>query len=220
MNRELRRYALITLLVVSVVFMIQLTNSGAMRQQQDRLVSKKPWRGSEPISIVTVRTKNKQGLETGKAFAEEDDWLDGFSVTVKNTFNKTITAMTIDMVFRREPGDTRPPLGQALHFGPSPITPEYLTRNRNKVIKIGETADLRLNAHTYEFLRRGLEQNGYSGVKRVELVIIEVGFEDGSVFDSGTFYIQDPPNPNDPTKKIPVRRARRQEPENQESTGP
>src|SRR5687767_13333697 len=99
MNRDIRYYALITLLVVSVIFMVQLTKGGAMPQQQDRLVFNRPWRKGQPVDIVTVRTKNRQGVETGKAFSEEDDWLDGFAVTVKNSFNKTITAMTINMVF-------------------------------------------------------------------------------------------------------------------------
>ena len=207
MNRDFRRYAVIVILVVSVVLIFQLTKSGAMSQQEDRLVSRRPWPGVEPVSIVSVNTTNKQGLETGKRFAEDDDWLDGFAVTVKNTYSKTITALEINMVFRREPGDTRPPLGWALHFGPSPTTPEYLQRNRNKVIKVGDTAELRLNEYTYKFLKRAFERNGYSSVKRVELVIVEVGFEDGSVFNSGTFYVQDPANPNDPTKKIPVSKA-------------
>lgn len=114
--------------------------------------------------------------------------------------------MTINMVFRREPGDTRPPFARELHFGPSPIAREYIYRNPNKVIKVGKTADLRLSPHNYKILKRDFEQTGYpSSIKRVELVITEVGFEDGSVFDSGTFYLQDPANPNDPTKKIPVR---------------
>jgi len=205
MNRDIRYYALITLLVVSVIFMVQY-KGGAMRQQQDRLVSKKPWRGGgQPIDIATVRTKNKQGVEIGKAFSEEDDWLEGFTVTVKNTFNKTITAMSINMVFRREPGDTRPPVSQELHFGPSPTTAEYVHRNRKKVIKVGESIELSLRPDTYMALKRAFEQTGYpNSIKRVELVITEVGFEDGSVFDSGTFYLQDPTNPDDPTKKIPV----------------
>jgi len=48
-----------------------------------------------------------------------------------------------------------------------------------------------------------LEQKGYpSDIRRVELVIREVGFEDGSVLLSGTLWLQDPNYPNDPTKKI------------------
>lgn len=160
----------------------------------------------EPIKIVAVKTKNKENIQIGTTFEEDDDWLDGFTVTVANNYDKTITAVTINMIFRREPGDTRPPMAKELHFGPSPIAREYIYRNPNKVIKVGKTADLRLSAHSYKILKRDFQQTGYAdSIMKVELVITEVGFEDGSVFDSGTFWFQDPANPNDPTKKIRVR---------------
>jgi hypothetical protein len=128
---------------------------------------------------------------------------EGFTVTVSNNFDKTVTAMEIEMVFRREPGDTRPPLAHSLHFGPSPTGPEYLYRDRNKVIKVGKTAELSLSPENYRSLKRDFEQTGYTnGIKRVELVIREIGFEDGSALQTGTFYLQDPAYPDDPTRKI------------------
>jgi hypothetical protein len=157
----------------------------------------------EPVKVVAAKTKNKANIEIGRAFDEADDWLDGFTVTVVNNSDKTVTAMTIEMVFRREPSDTRPPVAQALHFGPSPSGREYIYRDPSKVIKVGKTGELHLSPRNYKSLKDLLEQQGYpSSIKRVELIIIEVGFEDGSVLDSGTFYLQDPANPNDPTKKI------------------
>ncbi len=72
-------------------------------------------------------------------------------------------------------------------------------------MKVGKTADLRLSPQDYETLKRGLEQTGYpNSIKRVELVMRSVGFEDGSMLHTGTFFLQDPANPNDPTKKIKV----------------
>lgn len=57
--------------------------------------------------------------------------------------------------------------------------------------------------HNYRILTERLQQRGYfNGTTRVELVIREVGFEDGSALYSGTLWVQDPNNPNDPTKKI------------------
>ena len=205
MMRYVNRFILIALIGVSLIFAVWLTDSTANSQQPGRIVTKRPWRGLEPVRIVAVKTKNKEDIEIGRVFDEDDDWLDGFTVTVANNYDKTITAMAIHMVFRREAGDTRPPLGMDLHFGPSPIAREYVHRNPNKVVKIGKTADLRLSSENYKSLKRGFEQTGYpSSIKRVELVITEVGFEDGSVFDSGSFYLQDPASPNDPTRKIPV----------------
>jgi hypothetical protein len=156
----------------------------------------------EPVRVVAVKTKNKANIEMGRAFVENDDWLDGFTVTVVNNYDKTVTAMTIEMTFRRDPGDTKPPFAYPLHFGPSPIGPEYVYRDPKKVIKVGETADIRLSPENYKSLKRYLEQTSYpNSIKRVELVIRTVGFEDGSMLDAGTFYLQDPSNPNDPTKK-------------------
>lgn len=208
MKRYVARFTLITLIGVSLIFAVWLANSSAKSQQQDRLVTKKPWR-AEPVRIAAVKTKNKENIEIGSAFDEDDDWLDGFRVTVVNNYDKTVTAMTIAMVFRREPGDTRPPFAWNLHFGPSPNSREYVYRDPNKVVKVGKTADLRLSPQDYDTLKHGLEQTGYpNSIRRVELVIREVGFEDGSMLYSGTFYLQDPANPNDPTKKIKVPQRR------------
>ena len=162
--------------------------------QRDRTVVRKPWR-VEPVRVVAAKNKRKANIEIGKTFDDDDDWLDGFTVTVLNNSDKTVTAVTIEMVFRREPGDSRPPVAQALHFGPSPIGPEYVNRDRSKIISVGKTADLRLSPENYRSMKAFLERNGYNGIKRVEVVIREVGFEDGSVLLAGTYYLQDPANP-------------------------
>lgn len=170
--------------------------------QQDRTVTKKPWR-VEPVKVVAARNKKKENIEIAKAFDDDDDWLDGFTVTVVNNSDKTVTAMNIEMVFRRELGDNRPPLAEGLYFGPSPSGLDYLHRDPNKVIKPGKTVELSLSAENYEGLKRFLQQAGYAtSIKRVELVIREVGFEDGSVLQAGTLFLPDPNHPNDPTKKI------------------
>ena len=201
MKRCVARITLITLIGVSLIFTMWSANGSAKSQQPDRIVVTKPW-PSEPVKIVAVKTTRKADLEIGKAFVEVDDWLEDFTVTVLNDYGKTVTAMTISMVFRREPGDTRPPLAWNLHFGPSPIMREYKDRDPNKVIKVHNTTDLSLNPEDYLILKHDFEQLGYPSVKRVELEIKEVGFEDGSMLYSGTFYLQDPAYPNDPTKKV------------------
>lgn len=202
---------LFVFIVVGIVLTKTLTTSGqvpaqekAQSRERDRIVVRKPW-PVEPVKVVAVRTKNKTNLETGRAFDADDDWLDGFTITVVNNSGKVVTAMEIEMVFRREPGNTRPPLIHALHFGPNPSAREYIHRDPKKVIEVGKTAELVLSPENYKSLKRDFEQAGYSNsIKRVELVIREVGFEDGSMLHTGTFYVQDPASPNDPTKKLPV----------------
>jgi len=169
---------------------------------QDRTVTKKPWR-VEPVKVVAARNKKKEKIDIGKAFDDDDDWLDGFTVTIVNNSDKTVTAMNLEMVFRREPGDSRPPVAQDLYFGPSPSSPEYLHRDLNKVIKPGDNGELSLSPENYQGLKLLLQKAGYpANIKRVELEIREVGFEDGSMLLAGTLFLPDPNHPNDPTKKI------------------
>lgn len=204
MKRYLARVTLITLIGVTIIFAAWLAKSSANSQQPDRIVVRKPW-PTEPVKVVAVKTKNKANVEIGKAFVEDDDWLDGFKVKVVNNYHKTITVMTISMVFRRDPGDIRPPFAWSLHFGPSAMTPEYKDRDPNKVVKAGETVELSVSPEDYITIKAGFEQTGYpTKIKRVELVVREVGFEDGSVLRGGTFFLQDPANPDDPTKKVRV----------------
>jgi hypothetical protein len=171
--------------------------------EHERIVVKTPW-PNEPVKVIAVKTETKANVEMGEVFDDDDEWLNGFTVTVVNNYHKTVTAMKIDMIFRREHGDTRSPFAYALHLGPSPKSPQYLERDPTKVINVGETINLGLTEKNYKSLKAYLEKTGYVNVRRVELVIREVGFEDGSMIYSGTWYRQDPAYPQDPTKKIMV----------------
>lgn len=204
MKRSTARVTLITLIGVTIIFAVWLAKGSANSQQPDRIVVRKPW-PTEPVKVVAVKTKNKANVEIGKAFVEDDDWLDGFTVKVVNNYHKTVTVMHISMVFRREPGDIRPPFAWNLHFGPRAMTPEYKDRDRNKVVKTGETVELGVSPEDYMTIKAAFKETGYpTKIKRVELVVREVGFEDGSVLYGGTFFLQDPANPDDPTKKVKV----------------
>jgi hypothetical protein len=221
MKAYIAQVTLITLIGVTMIFAVWLADSRANSQQPDRVVVRKPW-PVEPVRVVAIKTKEKADVEIGKAFVADDDWLDGFTITVVNNYHKTVTAMTISMVFRREPGDTRSPYAWNLHFGPSPITREYRDRDPNKVLKVGNTAEVSLSPTDYLTLKGDLEETGYATkIKRVELVVRAVGFEDGSMLYSGTFYLQDPANPKDPTKKLKVPEPTgAQKKKGEEPTGP
>src|SRR5947207_2494042 len=136
-------------LVLLAMGELDSTYTGAMTQEQGRIVTTKPWR-LEPVKVIAVKNKKKGNIEVGKAFDDDDDWLDGFTVTVVNNYDKTVTAMTISMVFRRDSGDTRPPLAWSLNFGPPPSSSEYLGRDTTKAIKDSETPDLLLTPPSYD----------------------------------------------------------------------
>lgn len=203
MKRYVARFSLLT--QIGVLFVVSLSVSTTAAQNQKRGFVKKPW-PLEPVSVVSVKTKHQQSIEIGRGYDDDDDWLDGLTVTVVNNYDKTVTTLIVGLVFRREPGDTRLPFSRLLYFGPPPRSRDYLNRDPKKVIKVGQTADLSFSPENYQNLKRALERTGYGpgSVRRVELIIREVGFEDGSMLHTGTLYVQDPAFPDDPTKKIPV----------------
>jgi hypothetical protein len=203
MKSHIARLTLIMLIGVAVVLTMRFVDSRANTQQPDRIVARRPW-PNEPVKVVGVKTKKMTNVEIGKAFADNDEWVEGFTITVVNNYHKTVTSLTVDMVFRRELGDIRPPLARSLHLGPSPITPEYKDRDPTKVVQPDKSIELSLSPDDYKTVKADLIETGYSKVNRIDGVIREVGFEDGSILYSGTFYVQDPAHPNDPTKKIKV----------------
>jgi hypothetical protein len=194
-------FALLVIIIASTLLILGRSNSAKsavvtqeLSQSKERIIRTKPW-PVEPVKVVAAKNKKKANIEIAQPFDDDEDWLDGFTVTVINNSGKIVTAMNVELTFRREPGDTRVPVGQPLHFGPSPIVPAYVNRDRTKVIKIGKTAELKLNPEDYESMKDRLNRHGYSSIRQVDIVVREVGFEDGSVLLSGTYYLQDPANP-------------------------
>ena len=204
MSKYFVRFILMVFVGVGLVATMWLVKSSAGNGPPERVVTRKRWR-FEPVNVVKVKTKHKTDIEVDRAFNEEDDWLDGLTVTVANNYYQTVTTMSLLLIFRREAGDTRSPFAWTMHFGPSPRTPEYNQRDITKTIKPGRTQELRVTPKNYETLRRGFRDAGYTGpIKRVEVEVKEVGFDNGSMIYSGMLYVQDRAYPNDPTKKIQV----------------
>jgi hypothetical protein len=182
MNLCLRRFTLTT----SAIVLLTLTGwlDANAFQQRDRLVLTRAW-PIEPVKIVAIRTKNKVRVERGKPFNEEDDWLDGLTLTLANNSAKTVTALSIELVFT-EDGGPLPPWSWDLNFGPSPNNSEYLRRDTNKVIKIGQSVELGLSKERYQGLREGLKQSGNTRtITQLEIEVREVGFADGSMVQEG-----------------------------------
>src|SRR5690349_10189020 len=100
MKRHIAHITVIMLVGV-IVYALWLADSSAKSQRPDRIVVTKPW-PTEPVKVIAVKTKNNATVDIGRAFVDDDDWLDGFTVKVVNHYQKTATVMTIAMVFRRE----------------------------------------------------------------------------------------------------------------------
>jgi hypothetical protein len=174
------------------------SSAGRATQQEERRVEKDTSK-NEPVEIVGL--KNRKGkFKLGQKVKDDDDWLDGFTITVVNRTSKTISSVVIDVIFNRPEnhktsGD--PPYVYTLHFSADPFFPEYQLRDKSKVIRPGEEADLVISDEDYRQNNSFLRQAGYVlGVKRLDLVIKTVGYEDGTIWQGGTMFRRDPNDPN------------------------
>jgi hypothetical protein len=136
-------------LVAISLFLTGGLAASAFSIEKSRIVVKRPW-PIEPVKITGVKTKNKVEIELDKSFEDEDDWLDGLSLMVSNDHDKAVISLNISLIFRREPGDKRPPFAWSLRLSP------------NRVITPGETLELQLTPQNYESIQRAFAQTGYS----------------------------------------------------------
>src|ERR1051325_12071288 len=85
-----------------LIALILLLPAIANSQAQERFISKLSWR-TEPVEVTGLRNEHRV-LQLGKRFLDEDDWLKGLTVTVRNNSDKSISRIEINLAFPRPKG--------------------------------------------------------------------------------------------------------------------
>ncbi|MEO7971150.1 MAG: hypothetical protein ABI698_07620 [bacterium] len=173
---------------------------------QDRIIEKRSNSAfpNEPVEIIVVRTK-KINRRFGEKFKDDDEWVQGLSVTVKNISSKNATYINVHVSFERpeeSEAAAEPTLVHSLVFGTkSPPTGKPL-----QVLAPSTTIDISLPDHTYAALKGALKKVGYpASIEHVELYLTEVLFEDGTMWADGYLFRRDPANQDN---WIPVEKER------------
>jgi hypothetical protein len=171
---------LIYITLVSSSFSITTSAfSGTLAQKKERILRHRRF-PVEPIRIVHVNNLRK-ALKLGSKFTEEDDWLKDLTLSVKNTSDKTIVFIDIDLHFIK-PGapEDEPIYVQQLFYNP-PYAPQ-------ESIAPDKKAEIKLRSEDFEMINRYLGQDNYpSGAVEVEIIVDEVKFDDGTFWRSGRF---------------------------------
>lgn len=193
------RFLTLIALTMTVLPAAGFSATAQIPTRQDRSIKKLTY-PREPVEISGVKNKKKR-IKLAEKFLDDDDWLDGFTVTIVNTSGKTITSLNIYLTFVRPPDHETtddPPLGYPLYFNPSPFHAEYALRDPSRVVRPGESIDLVLRDDEYEGIKRFLKQLKYprGSVQRLEIMIHTVGFEDGTAWGGGTTFHRDPDKPD------------------------
>jgi len=190
--------------IVSLVFILALigsVNGGASgirtqnKPQEEDILVKKSSYPNEPIQIVKV--KNKKGkINLNKSFKDDPtEVLREFAITVNNSSGKNITHLDFFLFFPRTDKAESSEDGSytfELTFGVSPLSEhygQYRKLNPTKLIKKNETFELALTDEEYDHIIKVLNSLGYPPkIKKVEIWVNEVGFEDGTTWKSGRMF--------------------------------
>lgn len=168
---------------------------GNLQDGKDRIIelkSNSPW-PNEPVKITAARNKNG-AIPLGKIFRQDDDdWLQGLKIAVKNVSNKNVTYILVHILFERsEETNGEPPLLHLLAFGSRAAT----LGKPGKALIPESSIDLTLPDPSYSVLKRTLRRLGYPpSIKRLQIYVAEVAFDDGTLWSDGYWFRRDPDNP-------------------------
>ena len=190
-----RLFSLIALLGALVVLSFPTTGAVSLGQQNTkrhgRRLTKSEWRNT-PIKVTEA--KLKRGVaEFGKVFTDtDDDWLEGLTINVKNTSNKTIVFIDFSLtLFDNNEGliPSRPPVGFPFSYGSD--------SGKARPVQPGESVDVTLSMEELDILKAFLLNYDYPiSFRNADVRLDRVVFADGQVWYKGQFFYRDPKNPN------------------------
>jgi len=151
---------------------------------------------NQPAEVLEIKNKKFKFPKVSK-IEDGEDWLEGLSVSVKNTSNKAITYVEIELEFpRAENLSTReePSLGFNLYFG-TREKPD--SSGPRPSIKPGEVVQISLSDERYGLLDEALISLQYSkSIKKIRMAMRVVIFEDDLMWLVGDMMSRDPDNPH------------------------
>jgi hypothetical protein len=155
-------------------------------QERERAIRKKT-DFNPPVKIKAVKTKGRP-VPLNEKFADDDDWLKGFSVLVGNLSNKTVTHIGIEMLFRPLGGGHQLPAGWFLNYGPNPFhykTQELVPPSTTANVMAGDEIEIKLTDDQFENLTSFLKKAGFPNkVHVVEIRVNSIGFADGTAWSA------------------------------------
>lgn len=167
----------------------------ATRIQNERTLTRSLWR-NEPVEISEVK-QQKGSIEFGRAFTDDDDWLKGLTLSVKNTSNKDIVFIGVELtLFNKEAGyEHRTPVGFPFSYDARSGISDG--PNGDHPIRPGESVEVSLSDENHELLKELLLKANYPlKFHRVDLRVDCVIFADGVMWYKASSFIRDPNNPS------------------------
>jgi hypothetical protein len=171
---------------------LSTSDRGVEQHLRDRSVARLPEERTEPLSIRAVSVRGTKVSHRSK-FKTDDNWLDGFAVTVKNRTKKPITFAAINLQFPRPFGSAGRIAVHTLEYGnPGLLVHRARIQDSAPRIAPGQTVDLALPPREANAVGLLLSSNGYHSPEKLLLSIGHVIFEDDTGWYAGSSVQRDP----------------------------
>jgi hypothetical protein len=156
------------------------------------LIGKISWK-TEPVKIQKLHAKRGE-IEIGKKFDEDEDWLNDLKAIVRNTSNKVVTRIELQLSFPRPAGSKESPTYVvSMIYGTDPSDKDF---DALKEVQPGQVAEVKLVNSNIPLIKKDLADLGYpQPVTHAELKIESVTFIDGSMWSNDLILYPDPVNP-------------------------
>lgn len=173
--------------------------ASVMAQHAQERIVKKINAPNEPVKIIKFELKGiTRGF--GQTFNNDDDWLRGMVVNVKNVSNKPIVYLEISLDFPRpqnQSADKELPFRSSLQYGYYAVLSSPLPADAPPPLMPNEKAELKLTDAEYDSLKATLGHLNYPiRLKEIELTISTVIFSDDTGWRLGTPTRRDPNKPD------------------------
>jgi len=194
--------AVFPLVLITSIFL--QASSGQAGEEQDRSIEA-PSFSNEPVKISELKAKGR-GVRAGEKFKDSDDWFKGLAIKIRNTSDKPVKYVSVLITFPRpkeQKESGRLPFGDRITYGVGPVDPEVPTGSGPAPsIPPGESIELVLSEKHFDEYVTVLRRLAFpDAIKRMEVAVQEVEFEDGLLWSGGEFRRRDP---NDRDKYVPA----------------
>ncbi len=148
---------------LSLLATLLLSTAGAHAQVKDRLIEQTTTPGGPlpvPVEILSIKVGDQQ-VQVSQTFAAADDWMKGMELTFRNTSDKPIVLLAIQLRF---PSPDGTPVAFPVFYGSpqSLSSPEETARlAQTQAIKPGETATLTFAERQYDSMMAVLAKRGW-----------------------------------------------------------
>lgn len=195
-------FLLIVFFVVSLYFVSREVFVG-FAQKSDQKIKEVTWSkwGNEPIDIELIRNTSTT-IRFDEKFEQESDWLNGFSVTIKNKSDKNIKFIRLSLDFL-ETAKTGNMMTFPMSFGKNPA--DKRSETKSSLLGSGETVTLALSDKQHKQLKAFLEsRHAIDELKKLQIVVIKVLYEDDTGWNLGNQIRMEPGNPRPVIVKNPT----------------